>query len=152
VAVFNVFDGDLDETTSEPGFESRAATIGPRLGARLLGMTVYELGDEQRICPYHLHWGSDELLIVLEEEPVVRTSDGEQTLRPGDVMCFPVGPRRWPLGQRPAKVAMISNEGIQLDVTEYPDSEKVGLWSEQGRFLIRRGPPAEYYDGERGSG
>jgi uncharacterized cupin superfamily protein len=90
--------------------------------------------------------------MVLEGEPVVRTPDGEQTLRPGDVMCFAVGPAGGHSVQGPAKVAMISNEGIQLDVTEYPDSKKVGLWSEQGRFLIRRGPAAEYYDGERGSG
>jgi uncharacterized cupin superfamily protein len=146
---FNLFDGDLEEDTSEPGFQSRATTIGPKLGARLLGMTVYEIGDGQRICPYHFHWGSDEFLIVLEGEPVVRTADGEQTLRPGDVMGFPVGPDGAHSVQGPAKVAMISNEGMQVDVTEYPDSEKLGLWSEQGRFLIRRGAPAQYFDGER---
>jgi uncharacterized cupin superfamily protein len=149
VETFNLFDGELDEAMSEPGFESRAATIGPRLGARLLGMTVYELGDGQRICPYHFHWGTDEFLIVLEGRPVVRTPDGEETLRPGDVTCFPVGPGGGHSVRGPAKVAMISNEGIQLDVTEYPDSDKIGMWSEQGTFLIRRGEPAKYFDGER---
>jgi uncharacterized cupin superfamily protein len=149
VNVFNLFSGELEETGAEPGFEWRATTIGPRLGARLLGMSVYELGDGQRICPYHFHWGSDEFLIVLEGQPVVRTPEGEQTLKPGDVMCFPVGPAGAHSVTGPAKVAMMSNEGMQVDVSEYPDSEKIGLWSEQGRFLIQRGAPAEYYDGER---
>jgi uncharacterized cupin superfamily protein len=147
--IFNVYHGELEETTDEPGFRSHAATIGPKLDAQLLGMSVYELGDGQRICPYHFHWGSDEFLIVLEGEPTVRTPDGEQTLQPGDVMCFPVGPDGAHSVSGPAKVAMMSNEGIQLDVTEYPDSQKIGLWSKAGRFLIRSGAPAEYFDGER---
>jgi uncharacterized cupin superfamily protein len=149
VKIFNVYHGELDEKADEPGFRSNATTIGPKLGARLLGMSVYELGEGERICPYHFHWGSDEFLVVLEGEPTVRTPDGEQALRPGDVMCFPVGPAGAHSVCGPAKVAMMSNEGIQLDVTEYPDSEKIGLWSKAGRFLVRRGAPAEYFDGER---
>jgi uncharacterized cupin superfamily protein len=148
VKIFNLYHGELEETADEPGFRSRATTIGPKLGARLLGMTVYELGDAERICPYHFHWGSEEFLIVLEGQPMVRTPDGEQKLQPGDVMLFPIGPDGAHSVSGPAKVAMMSNEGMQLDVTEYPDSEKVGLWSEQGKFLIRRGAPVEYFDGE----
>ena len=144
-----MYKGELDETADEPGFRWRATTIGPKLGAQLLGMSVYELAEGERICPYHFHWGTDEFLIVLEGEPVVRTPDGEQTLRAGDVMCFPVGPDGAHSLTGPGKVALMSNEGIALDVTEYPDSDKVGLWSKAGRFLIRRGDPAEYFDGER---
>ncbi len=147
--IFNLFHGELDDTEDEPGFEWRGATVGPKLGARLLGMSIYELGDGQRICPYHFHWGSEEWLIVLEGEPTVRTPKSEQTLQPGDVACFPAGPEGAHSVAGPAKVAMLSNEGMQLDVTEYPDSEKIGLWSGKSRFLIRRGPTAEYYDDER---
>ena len=52
---------------------------------------VWELDPGAAIGPYHLHHGTDELLIVLSGRPSVRTPDGERELAPGSVVQFPRG-------------------------------------------------------------
>jgi quercetin dioxygenase-like cupin family protein len=81
--------GDEDDP---PGFQARSASLGASLGAARLGMTVYDLPPGEAVCPYHFHWGDEEWLIVVAGTPTLRTPEGERTLEPGDVVCFPVGP------------------------------------------------------------
>jgi len=54
-----------------------------RLGIGKLGMGLYELLPGQTQCPYHFHYGNDEILIVLAGRPTLRTPDGERQLEPG---------------------------------------------------------------------
>ena len=63
-----------------------------RSGAQQIGGCVYELADGERTYPYHFHHGMEEWLVVLSGSPTLRDPDGERVLRPGDVVCFPVGP------------------------------------------------------------
>ena len=145
--IYNLNDGELDETWDAPGFGWRGATVGPQIGASMLGMSVYELGERQRICPYHFHWSNEEWLIVVEGEPTLRTPEGERTLRPGDIVCFPVGPQGAHAVTGPAKVAMVSTKQMP-SVVEYPDSDKVGFASGETNYIVRRHPELEYLDGE----
>jgi uncharacterized cupin superfamily protein len=46
----------------------------------------------EAICPYHFDRGDEEWPIVVPGTPTVRTPNGEHTLEPGGVVCFPVGP------------------------------------------------------------
>ena len=41
------------------------------------------------MCPYHAHFGNEELLVVLGGRPTLRTERGEQLLAPGDVAAVP---------------------------------------------------------------
>lgn len=52
---------------------------------------VWELDPGVTMGPYHLHHGTDELLIVLRGTATVRTPDGERELPPGSVLQFPRG-------------------------------------------------------------
>ena len=88
---FNLFrDQTIGDESDPPGFPAQSAQLAPRFGASRLGMTAYDLPPGQAICPYHFHWGDEEWLIVVSGSPSVRTPNGEQTLEPGDVVCFPV--------------------------------------------------------------
>ena len=60
-----------------------------------LGASVWELqpGGENW---YHLHHGSEEMIVVLRGTPTLRTPDGERALAEGDVVVFP----RWPDGAK----------------------------------------------------
>jgi uncharacterized cupin superfamily protein len=90
---FNLFrDATKADESDPPGFRVQSARLGPKLGASRLGMTVYDLPPGEAVCPYHFHWGDEEWLVVLVGTPTVRTPEGERTLEPGDVVCFPVGP------------------------------------------------------------
>jgi len=146
--VYNIFDGELEVEEGEPpGFGTLWVRVGDRIGARRLGMSVYALEGGERICPYHFEWASEEWLIVLEGEPELRTPEGRSKLRPGDVVCFPPGPDGAHDVTGPAKVAMLSTKD-PVDVAEYPDSDKIGVFTPTARYLLRRHPELEYYDGE----
>jgi uncharacterized cupin superfamily protein len=94
-----------------------------------LGASVWELqpGGENW---NHLHHGSEEMVVVLRGTPTLRTPDGERVLAEGDVVVFPRGPG----GAKeirnnsaaPARLLIVSTNA-DPDVTEYPDSGKVGL-------------------------
>ena len=78
------FEGPNDD--DPPGFRSRSARLGPSLGAAKLGATVYELPPGEAICPYHYEYPNEEWALVLRGDPVLRTPEGERSLRPGDVV------------------------------------------------------------------
>ena len=117
-------------------------------------MTVYDLPPGEAVCPYHFHWGDEEWLIVVAGTPTLRTPDGERTLEPGDVVCFPVGPSGAHLvgnaSEEPVRVALFANRH-EFGIVEYPDSDKIGIWGRHDEALdhvIRRTPQLDYWDGE----
>lgn len=127
--------------------------FGKRLGAAMIGGSVYELPPGQSICPYHYEYGNEEWLIVLEGRPLLRHPDGEDELEPGDVVCFPVGPagaHKVTNGtDTTIRVLMISTDN-EPSVAVYPDSDKIGVWPGDNRdhVLVRRESSVEYYDHE----
>ena len=56
-----------------------------------MGATVYELPPGEAICPYHYEYPNEEWVLVLRGDPVLRTPEGERTLRPGDSSASPRG-------------------------------------------------------------
>jgi hypothetical protein len=60
VAVFNLFaEQDWDETNDRAGYEHKSAVIGKRLGADLLGGTLYEVPPGEKTWPYHYELGCE---------------------------------------------------------------------------------------------
>ena len=151
--VFNL-NGDVwDREEDRPGWHSKDAWVGAHVGAELLGGSMYELEPGDRLWPYHTHHANEEWLIVLRGAPTLRTPDGEQELREGDVVCFPRGKDglhqvRNATGA-PIRVLMLSSRNMP-DIVEYPDSGKVGARSVAGEriLLSRPGPILDYWDGE----
>jgi uncharacterized cupin superfamily protein len=153
--IFNIFTGEMDEHASEEtpaGFRCNAVSFGERIGATRMGMTIYELPPGEAVCPYHFEWTDEEWLFVLDGAPTLRTPEGERTLAPGDVVCFPEGPSGAHLvraGADVARVGIISTKN-EIGIVEYPDSDKVGIWANGARqHLLRRSPHLDYWDGER---
>jgi uncharacterized cupin superfamily protein len=153
--VFNVFQGEFDvepEGGEPPGYERvRAVRVGQRIGAALLGMSIYELPPGQAICPYHFEWTDEEWLIVLDGTPTLRTPAGEQTLEPGDTVCFPAGPDGAHQVRNAAdgitRFALLSTKN-PFGIAEYPDSDKVGIWADGIHYMLRRSEHLDYWDGE----
>ena len=82
------------------GFRSGMARVGPGLGAKQTGTSVYELPPGQALCPYHYEYAEEEWLLVLEGRPTVRDPDGSAELEPWDLVFFTDRPRgRAPRGQ-----------------------------------------------------
>jgi uncharacterized cupin superfamily protein len=136
-----------------PGFRRKKDRLGPRIGASAIGGTLYELDPGEAICPYHYEYGNEEWLIVVAGTPSLRRPEGEDTLEPGDVICFPQGPEG-AHGVRnesadPVRVLMLSTTN-QPDMAVYPDSDKIGIYApaKEDTILVRRESGVSYWDGE----
>ena len=132
----NLYDEELEhepEADRRAGYGERWLRFGPSIGAKHIGMTIYELGNEE--------W-----LIVLAGEPTLRTPDGEQKLVRGDVAVFPDGPDGAHTVSGPGRVAMMSTR-IDPSGSVYPDSNKIGIWP-PGK-LFRLEDAVEYFEGEQ---
>jgi uncharacterized cupin superfamily protein len=49
--IVNLRAPDLDEVEEQPGYTHRRTQIGPRLGATLLGATIYEVPPGEKLWP-----------------------------------------------------------------------------------------------------
>jgi len=141
----NLFAPDFDHSSDRDGYRWRGARIGPRIGGRQIGASLYELPDGERSYPFHLHHAIEEWLLVVSGEPVLRDADGERSLRAGDVVCFPTGPDGAHQVRGPGTVVIFS-ASAQLEATEYPDSGKVGISHPRGVF--RLADAVDYWEGE----
>lgn len=134
-----------------PGYVKNILRVGHRLGGEKIGATLYELPPGMKSFPYHWHRGLEELLIVLDGRPTLRTPDGEQQLERGDVVSFPTTPegahKLWNDTDEPVRYLMLSTL-MELDIVHYPDSDKVGIRGEDFRLLVRPESGVDYMDGE----
>jgi uncharacterized cupin superfamily protein len=154
VARFNLFKAKAPKDKTDPdGYHTGMARFGKRIGARLIGGSVYELPPGQSICPYHFEYGDEEWLIVLQGRPTLRRPNGSQKLDAGDVVCFPPGPdgahKVTNRTQETVRVLMISTLN-EPSVAVYPDSDKVGVWpgGKESLMLRREDGNVDYWDGE----
>ena len=151
--VFNLGADEWDRVEEREGWRSKDAWVGARLGAELLGGSLYELEPGDRLWPYHVHHANEEWAIIVRGQPTLRSPAGEQTLVEGDVVVFPRGKAgAHQLTNRtdaPIRVLMLSSM-VRPDIVEYPDSGKVGARSIDGEriLLSRPGPILYYWDGE----
>lgn len=142
-------DGELEHE----GFRVRYAGVGRKVGAELMGASVYEIDPGKKLWPYHLHHANEEWLLVLRGRPTLRTPEGEQELTEGDLACFVRGKNgahqlRNDTGET-VRIVMLSTR-LSPELIEYPDSGKVLAKDAHGDdvFMSTYGEPAEYWDGE----
>ena len=151
--LFNLHGDEWDREEDRPGWRSKDAWVGRRIGAELLGGSLYELAPGDRLYPYHTHHANEEWLLVVRGEPTLRTPDGEQPLREGDVVAFPRGDEGLHQvlnrTETPIRVLMLSSM-IAPDIVDYPDSGKLGARDAKGKRIMlgRPGPMLDYWDGE----
>ncbi len=151
--VFNLNGDEWDRVEERPGWRSKDAWVGARIGSELLGGSLYELEPGDRLWPYHTHHANEEWVIVMRGRPTLRTPEGEHELSEGDVVAFLRGEQgAHQIANRtgePIRVLMLSTL-VSPDVLEYLDSGQVAAVDAAGKRLFRmmRGEPAEYWDGE----
>src|SRR6187399_1996760 len=151
--VFNLRNGELGNSSDREGWRFKAAMVGKQIGGELIGASMYEVEPGNKLWPYHTHHANEEWAIVLRGEPTLRTHEGEQQLRQGDVVAFPRGKKGAHQIRNdtdaPVRVLMLSTL-IAPDIVEYLDTGKIGARSVAGERIIfaRPGPELEYWEDE----
>jgi uncharacterized cupin superfamily protein len=151
---FNVFDAEMEYDDKDPEpYKAGGHRFGPKIGARRIGATVYELPPGQALCPYHYE-SEEEWLLVLQGEVTLRHPEGEDVLGPGDITAFPVGPagahKTTNNGSETVRMLMFATSD-PIGYCVYPDSNKISYWNEGDKndfVRVRRGDVLDYYDGE----
>ena len=154
----NLFEPEFDADQQREGFTYRRAKLGGQAGAEKLGASLYEIPPGQATFPYHAHSANEEMLIVLDGRPSLRTPAGWRELEPGEVVAFPAGEegahQLANRSDRPARVLVVSTM-IAPEVTHYPDSGKLmaatrapGASGEGFQEAFRRDQAADYWQGE----
>ena len=142
------------EPADPEGFRSGMARVGPSLGAKATGTSVYELPPGQALCPYHYEYAEEEWLLVLEGRPTVRDPEGAHELEPWDLVFFSTGPEGAHRVQNDTDETvrvMMWSDLIHPAATVYPDSDKIAVWTgnKADDLIAQRSSGVDYFDGER---
>ena len=131
----------------EVGLEAIAEGVsGARLlerppGTRLVS-AVWELDPGGSSGPYHVHHATEELLLVLDGSPTLRTPDGERELARGEVVHFAVGAdgahQVLNRSDAPVRYLMVAAH-TGADAIEYVDEDQVVVYSNSPSLLQSEG-------------
>jgi uncharacterized cupin superfamily protein len=153
----NVYRPVFDEDRGDrDGFRAKRARMSRAVGAERLGVSLWEVPPGEAAYPYHFHYGEEELVVVLEGAPTLRTPAGTRELEPGDVVAFPRGEdgahQLVNRGRERVRFLAFSTNG-EPDIVVYPDSGKVAAAERPapgGGFVevFRLADAVDYWDGE----
>ncbi len=147
--VINIDGLKLEHFTKGTTFESRCARIGAVLGAKHLGYSYDVVPPGKRSCPFHSHRGEEEMFFIVRGTGTLRYGGETRKIRAGDVICCPTG------GPETAH-QIVNDSGEELaylsvstmapvEICEYPDSNKMGLYAEGLRHMTRAGGGLDYW-------
>jgi uncharacterized cupin superfamily protein len=155
VSGVNIREPRFDEPREHPGFNCRRARIGRQVGSAKVGASLWELPAGQAAYPYHFHLAEEELLVVLDGSPSLRTPQGWRQLAEGEVACFPCGEdgAHQIVNRSTETVRFLSVSNQQPDIVIRPDSQTIGAFERRpeggGLYAhFRLDQQIEYFDGE----
>jgi uncharacterized cupin superfamily protein len=95
----NIYEPEFDVERDEPPYVWRRARLGRAAGSRALGASLFRVPPGGETFPLHAHLHNEELLVVVEGTPTLRTGgEGDDAGVPprrldrGEVVAFPAGP------------------------------------------------------------
>ncbi len=147
----------FDESREHPGFRCRRARLSRQAGSERLGASLWELPAGEAAYPYHYHLAEEELVLVLDGAPSLRTPDGWRELHEGEVVAFLRGERggHQLVNRTPETVRFLSfSTSGEPDVVIYPDSGKLGAFERLPaggglRAMFRLSDTVDYHEGEQ---
>ena len=147
--VANIEDLKLEHFMQGEGFESRSMRLGPLLGAKDLGYSYDVVPPGKRSCPFHSHRAEEEMFFIVRGSGTLRYGNESRKIRAGDVICCPAGGPETAhqiVNDSSGELAYLSISTMQkVEICEYPDSRKLGLFAEGMRHLARHGDSLDYW-------
>jgi uncharacterized cupin superfamily protein len=131
----------------------RLFTAFPRLSSTVksknLMFDLRLLNPGQYSFPYHFHRNAEELMMVIKGSMTLRTPDGLEIVNTGDIIFIEMGEtgahQYFNHANEPCTYLDIRTF-LNLDVVEYPDSDKVNILPERQAFDKKSA--VDYFKGE----
>ena len=121
-------------------------------GASNTVVSVYEIPPGKAAYPYHFHHKNEETFYILSGEGILRTPDGERKVSAGELLFFPRGEQG---GHKLTNCSETENlmyldfDAVhEIDIAEYPDSGKIGVWGRGINRIYPKSSDVDYYEGE----
>ena len=134
------------------GYEYYRKKFIPFGGAKNTLVSVYEIPPRKSAYPYHFHHNNEETFYILRGEGTLRTPVGERNVAAGEFLFFPTGPagaHKLTNSSDTENLVYIDFDVVHdVDITIYPDSEKIGVWGMGINQLYPQSEAVDYYDGE----
>lgn len=152
----NLEDVEFTDVEENGYYTSKRAQFSAGIGARKLGYNLTELPPGNAQCPFHSHRAEEEVFLILEGEGELRFGDQSYGIRKHDVIACPTGGSDVAhqiinTGRTMMRYLALSNLA-DLEICEYPDSSKVGIYADESpplRKMFRAEATVEYYDREK---
>lgn len=160
MASANINEPVFDEPREHPGFHCKRARVSRQAGSERLGVSLWELPPGEAAYPYHYHLAEEELVLVLDGTPSLRTPEGWRDLAQGEVVAFLRGEDgAHQLVNRTGETVRFlafSTNG-EPDIVIRPDSSTLGAYERQAdggglRAVFRTTDAVDYYEGEQPPG
>lgn len=134
------------------GYEYYRRKFVPFGAAKNTLVSVYEIPPGKSAYPYHYHHKNEETFYIISGEGILRTPDGERKVAVGELLFFPTGPEgahKLTNCSDTEKLVYIDFDVVHdVDVTVYPDSDKIGVWGMGINRLYPQSGDVDYYHGE----
>ena len=113
---------------------------------------IYEIPPAKSNYPYHFHHKNEETFYIISDEGILKTPDGERKVVAGDLLFFPTGlegAHKLTNSSETENLVYIDFDVVhELDIAEYPDSGKIGIWGMGINKLYHKSDDVGYYDRE----
>ena len=115
-------------------------------------VSVYEVPPGKAAYPYHYHHKNEETFYILSGEGILRTPEGERRVSAGEFLFFPTGPAGAHKLTNASETEILTYLDFDvvhdIDVCEYPDSGKIGVWGMGINKCYPQEAEVDYYEGE----
>lgn len=148
----------LQKIGNGEGFSAKAGRLAPLLGMESIGCSVIELEPGEKGWPFHLHYGEEELFVILDGTGHMRYGDEQYEVVEGDVLFTPPGEgtahQIINTSDAPLTYLAFSSHSDPA-FCYYPDSGKYAAYTQQTdgtwkAFIAHESSDCDYYDGEDG--
>ena len=148
----NIADLPVSHKQEHEGFEYYRKKFVPFGDAKNSLVSVYEIPPGKAAYPYHYHHINEETFYIISGEGILKTPEGEKKVTAGDLLFFPTGPegahKLTNCSDTEPMVYLDFDVVHDIDVTVYPDSDKIGIWGMGINKLYPQSSNVDYYEGE----
>ena len=113
---------------------------------------VYEIPPMKAAYPYHFHYKTEETFYIISGTGILKTPEGEWKVSAGELIFFPAGEagaHKLTNTSDTQPLVYIDFDVVHdIDVTVYPDSNKIAVWGKDTNRVYRTDDDVDYYTGE----